>query len=107
MSTAIRTPREVRLPEKTADQATREHKAAVVALISQPLLRNNTVTVTFAAPTTPTRVTHGLVGRPKGYIVVRSDSALTVYDAIPASADRPEDIWLQSSDTGTVTLFIF
>lgn len=107
MARTIVVPRDMRVKDPVTDQVLREHRAAVVSLGSLPFVKTNTVTVVFTAGATPVVVKHGLPGRVTGYMVVRASAALTVYDSAPIGADHVEDLWIQASAAGTVTLFVY
>jgi hypothetical protein len=96
-----------RLTDKAADQSSREHRALIRALYDSPLLAGRLVEVDFDASATSYAVQHGLGRRPQGYIVTKANAAMIVYDGEVGTGDRKEVVWLQSSASGTATLWIF
>jgi hypothetical protein len=66
------------------------------------------ITVTFTAASTPTRITTGMSGPPRGYHVVRSSADVRIWDAKPSTNETdPSVLWLQASAAATVTLYVF
>jgi hypothetical protein len=68
-------------------------------------LGGNVVTYSFAAATTQYGIAHGLPYTPRGYLVIGTNAATSVYNG--TSAWTSSDIFLESSAVAEVTLMIF
>ena len=63
--------------------------------------------VTFASASDVQQVNHGLGVVPTGYLVVKLNAAITVYQPSgTANAWQSDKIFLQSSGAGTATIFV-
>lgn len=69
------------------------------------------VSVTFPGAGTAVKVATGLSGNVKGFMVVRSNADLRVWDANPPAGVSPVAErgihWLQANAAGTVTIYIY
>lgn len=89
-------------------QAVTEARDYLRRLHEREHLWGNEVTVSFSAPSTPTRVVTGLPGPARGYHLVRASADTRVWDAaVPSSETDRTALWIQASVAGSVTLWIY
>lgn len=67
-------------------------------------IRDQIISVTFAVPATTYAIPHRLNATPVGYIVVSSDSPLSLYDG--TSPNTKDTIFLQSSAAGVAKVMV-
>lgn len=83
-------------------------RKTVQGVLDQPHLFGNTISVTFTAANTPTKVSTGLTGSVTGYHVTKKTVAVDVFDATSPDGTSPPGVhWLQASAATTVALYFY
>jgi hypothetical protein len=89
------------LRRETPDQLAQ----AIRDLQAQRMIDGNIVANVAVAAGSRTVVRHGLERRLTGYVVIRRSADVRVWDE--SATDERLELWLQSSGTATLTLWVF
>ena len=96
-------------PPKLEDPSARDllvkYGDALRELQGLPLLDGHLIEDIELTAATREIVQHGLGRKLRGYVVVKRNAGVSVYDEVP---DRPQDeLWLQAASNVTISLWVF
>lgn len=82
----------------------------IIALVNGNLafgenIKTSRVSATFDSANSTVAVSHGLNATPNGYIVVKANAGITVFDG--SNANNATTLYVQATGAGTVGLLVF